>query len=308
MKRGSYIRIPFLMVFLLAGIRCLAQQDPMYSQYMFNGLLINPAYAGSHEAMSATILYRNQWQNIPGAPKTGTLTLDAPLKSEKVGLGLNLLVDKIGITRKTGIMGAYSYKIKFKESVLAAGLQMGYNFVTSDYTSVQYSENGNQYDDAFMQDIHEKYPSFGMGLYYYTNRFYAGLSIPEFGSFFFGKPSYKLDQSVHYFFTSGYVFDLSQDIKFKPSVLAKYVSGAPLTMDFNATAWFFDFFALGASYRSGSSINMFTEIKMTPQLYLGYAYEYAYTDLRNFNTGTHELMLRYDFSFSRSKVLTPRYF
>ncbi len=293
---------------MLLGNYALAQQDPMYSQYMFNGLLINPAYAGSHEALSATLLYRNQWVGVSGAPKTGTFTIDAPLNNEKVGLGLNLINDKIGVTTKNGIMGSYSYKIKFNGSILAAGFQVGFNFINSNYTSVQYSDNQSQTDQSFMINGKKQYPGFGLGLYYYTNRFYAGISVPEFGSYFTGTTNYLFNQAVHYFFTTGYVFDISDEMKFKPSTLVKYVNGSPLTADVNLTFWFFDTFTIGTSYRSGASLNIFTEIKLTQQINFGYAYEYMYNDLRNYNTNTHEFMLRYDFNFQPSKVLTPRYF
>lgn len=307
-------RLMIILQLLVAnGVSIFSQQEPMYSQYIFNGLLINPAYAGTHDALSVTALYRKQWVNIPGAPQTATLSADAPVHNEKIGVGLNFLMDKIGIDKKTELMGIYSYKIKFEHGALSAGLQVGASFFSNNYSSVEYS-NVAKNDVAFMQDFHRTVPYFGFGLYFYTEKFFAGLSIPQFAPRSLtdlinnNSSTAHFDQANHVFLNGGYVIDLNQDIKLKPSLLLKYVHGAPLELDVNGTFLFYNFFALGASYRSLSSVNLFGEIKVSSGFSLGYAYEYTTTDLQKFNSGTHEIMLRFDVGNSKSKVVTPRYF
>ncbi|HEX3009359.1 MAG TPA: type IX secretion system membrane protein PorP/SprF, partial [Bacteroidales bacterium] len=289
-------RINIILLMLGITMNLVAQQDAMYSQYVFNGLIINPAYAGTREMLSTTLLYRNQWVNVPGAPKTGLFSIDTPLKNRKVGLGLNMDFDKIGITSHSGVTGIYSYKIKFEKSLLSFGLQAGVGFSNSNFTAVDYSETG-QSDEAFQSDFKYVLPNFGFGMYYYSDRFYAGFSVPQIAGRSIQKAisgnseAAHLDLANHYLITSGYLFNLSPDIKFKPSVLLKYVNGAPVEIDINGIAWFYDIIALGASYRSLASVNLVAQVRVTNQLYLGYVYEYATTKLRTFSIGSHEFML-----------------
>lgn len=309
MKKQLYI------VLLLLGFSAtaLAQQDPMYSQYVFNGLVLNPAYAGTRDVLSATLLYRNQWVNIPGAPKTGLFSIDAPYKSQHVGLGLNVEFDKIGVTSHTGVSGAFSYKLKFEKSTLTFGLQAGVGFSTSNLTSVKYTE-GAQNDEAFLSNFHETLPNFGFGMYYYTDRFFAGFSVPEIAGRTLQRAIYgntegaHLDMANHYFLTSGYLFNISPDLKLKPSILLKYVSGAPMEADVNGVVWFYDLLALGISYRSLASVDFLAQIRVSNQFYIGYAYEQAANGMSSFAGGSHEIMLQYLFNFSKSKIVTPRYF
>jgi len=306
-------KLTILLMSIGLSTTAFSQQDPMYSQYVFNGLIINPAYAGTREVLNATLLYRDQWVNIPGAPKTGMFSIDAPVRNQKVGIGLNVEFDKIGVTNHTGISGAYSYKIKFTKSSLTLGVQAGVGFSNSNFVSVKYTE-GAQNDDAFQSNYHDVLPSFGFGMYYYTDRFFAGFSIPQIAGHTLQKAIYgkaesaHLDLANHYFLTSGYLFDLSPDLKLKPSVLLKYVGGAPLEIDLNGVVWFYDILALGASYRSLASVDFLALIKVTNQLHLGYAYEYATNNLSSFSSGSHEIMLQYQFDFSKAKIVTPRFF
>jgi type IX secretion system PorP/SprF family membrane protein len=298
---------------LCLALSSRAQQDPMYSHYVFNGLIINPAYAGTADALRASVLYRNQWANIPGSPKTGIFSVDSPIRNEKIGLGLTMSFDKIGVTSHSAINGIYSYRIKFKNSTLLFGLQAGVGFFTTDFSSVDYTD-GNDPDVAFQTNYHDVLPNIGFGAWYYTGKFYAGFSVPQVAGYAIQKAIYNdteranLDLANHYMLTAGYLFDISSDVKLKPSVLLKYVSGAPLEFDLNAIAWFYDLLALGVSYRSLASLNFISQFRVTDQLSLGYAYEYATTELNNFSNGSHEIMLQYLFSFSQKKVLTPRYF
>lgn len=309
MKRKFYI----LLLSLSVSISALAQQDPMYSEYMFNGLILNPAYAGTRDALNATLLYRNQWVSLPGAPKTGLFSLDAPVRNQKVGLGLSVEFDRIGITDHTGVSGAYSYKLKFDKGALTLGIQAGVGFSSSNYTRVNYTD-GTRNDEAFQQDFREVLPNFGFGAYYYTDKFYAGFSIPQIAGQTLQKAIYgnqegaHLDLANHYFLTSGYLVNLTPDFRLKPSVLLKYVAGAPVEIDVNTVAYFYDILGLGVSYRSLASINFLGHLKVTNQIYIGYAYEYSTGKLGSFSGGSHEIMLQYTFDFARTKIVTPRFF
>jgi type IX secretion system PorP/SprF family membrane protein len=282
-------RIPALFLFLNLAAQLFAQQDPMYSQYVFNGLLINPAYAGTREMLTATALYRNQWVNIPGAPKTGIFSVDSPVKNQKVGLGVTLEVDKIGVTNHTGISGVYSYKVYFPQSVLSFGLQAGVGFYNSTNSEVDYS-NGSNSDPAFMEDYHKVLPNFSFGSYYHTERFYAGISVMDIlGQTIQDQlyPNAANDLTInivsHFFLSTGYLIDLTPDIKFQPSVLLKYVAGAPMEADFNGILSLYDLLYFGLSYRSSASVNVLTQIKINKQLSLGYSYEYSTNELANFH-------------------------
>lgn len=308
-----YRKNSIVLLLLILSVKVFAQQDPMYSQYVFNGLVINPAYAGTRDVLSATLLYRDQWINIPGAPKTGMLSIDAPIKSQKVGIGMMVEFDKIGVTNHTGVNGVYSYRIKFEQSSLTLGVQAGIGFNNSNFNSVKYAD-GAQVDEAFQTNYHDVQPNFGFGVYYYTNKFYAGFSIPQIAGNAIQKAIYSnsegahLDLANHYFVSSGYLFDMTSDIKLKPSILLKYVNGAPLEIDVNGVVWFYDLMALGVSYRSLASLNFLGQIRLTSQLYLGYSYEYPTTNLNTFSSGSHEIMLQYHFDFSHAKIVTPRFF
>jgi len=291
----------------------VAQQDPMYSLYVFNGLVINPAYAGNAEVLRTSLLYRNQWTNVPGAPKTGIFSIDAPLKNEKIGVGLSMEYDKIGISNYTGITGIYSYKINIEQNTLSFGLQVGMGFSNTNFSSVKYSE-GAQDDEAFQSDFHDVLPNFGFGLFYNTEKFYAGFSIPQIAGhalqslFYSSSESAHLDLTNHYMLTAGYVYDLLPEVRIKPSVLMKYVTGAPLEIDLNGVVWFYDMVSLGISYRSLASFDFLAEIRINNQFNIGYAYEYATSEIKSFSSGSHEIMLQYLFDFSHAKVITPRFF
>ena len=302
-----------LLLMLSISMRVIAQQDPMYSQYIFNGLLINPAYAGTHEVLNATMLYRNQWINIPGAPKTGIFSIDSPVLNQKIGIGLNVSFDNIGVTSHSAITGIYAYKLRFSQSSLTFGIQAGVGFFYSNNTSVK--TDNTQIDVAFQTDYKETLPNFGIGMYYQANRFYAGFSIPqmlgpEIHKAIYGNQRNDLNFVLvnHYFLSSGYLFDLNPDLKFQLYTLLKFVDGAPIEGDINGILWFSDSIAFGLSYRSIASVGFLCQIKINKQLFLGYAYEYSTTQLKDFTSGSHEIALRYQFDFSRGKISTPRFF
>jgi len=292
---------------------CWSQQEAMFTQYMFNGLAINPAYAGSHQTLEFTALAREQWTGLDGAPSTQTFTAHSPLKNRSIGLGLSVIHDKIGVTSQFGVYGAYSYRIQFNnKGVLSMGLQAGFTQYQEDLTKLQGSIRDPN-DPNFSQDQISKFmPNFGAGLYYYTKRFYMGLSAPHL-------VQNKLDnietaysearQKRHYFYTTGYVFDLSRSVKFKPNLLFKVVEGAPLEIDINANFLFQELLWLGVSYRSFDSFDAIVQLNVTEQFSIGYAYDFATTtELKRLHSGSHELMLNYRLKPPRRRMLTPRYF
>lgn len=289
-----------------------AQQQAMYSQYMFNTLAINPAYAGSRNVTSATALFRSQWVGMDGAPKTGTFTIDAPINNKKVGLGLQVYSDKIGITSNNGAIVSYAYRIRMQTGTLAFGLQGGYSQYRANLNDVVLNSYGSQ-DLAFNQNINKGMLNLGTGVYYNSDRFYVGLSAPQLlnnklGDFAVTNDNVYTGQAVHLFLATGYVFRLSEDFDLKPSILVKGVKGAPIQADLNASLWIKQVFSIGVQYRTEADIAAMIEVQATPQLRFGYAYDRSTTNLVKLNSGSHEIMLRYEFGFERGKTVSPRYF
>jgi type IX secretion system PorP/SprF family membrane protein len=304
MSKLNYIGI--VAWWMMANLSAYAQQQVMFTQYMFNGLAINPAYAGSHESMSLTALARQQWSGLDGAPSTQTFSLHSPLKKERASLGFLFLHDRIGVTEQTGVYGSFAYRIPMsKKGKLAFGLQGGATFFNAQFTKVAIN------DPAFQNDIRFVQPNIGFGMYYHTNRFYAGFSIPQLIQTKYDKSSMDPDAKLlrHYFASAGYVFDLSKIIKLKPNILVKAVAGAPVQFDLNLNTLIHNVFWIGVSWRSFDSIDALVQIQITEQLQIGYAFDFATTtELKRVNSGSHELMLNYRFTFTKNKMITPRYF
>jgi len=308
MKR--YIII--ILLIILASKDAEAQQEAMYSQYMFNSLAINPAYAGSRNVTSATALFRKQWVGIEGAPETLTFTIDAPTRNKKVGLGLQVFSDRLGITKTNGAFGSYAYRIRFDRGTLAFGLQAGASQYRADFTSVALN-TGNSVDLAFQQNVNKVLVNLGTGIYYNTDRFYVGLSSPQLlnnklENFSVTNNNVFTGQSLHLFLAAGYVIPLGTELNLKPSFLIKGVKGAPIEADINANLWIKDAVAFGVQYRTEADIAAMIEVQATPQIRIGYAYDRSVTKLVNFNRGSHEIMLRYEFGFEKGKTISPRYF
>jgi type IX secretion system PorP/SprF family membrane protein len=297
---------------LLACIQAKGQQDAMYTQYMFNMMGVNPAYAGSRGILSATAMYRRQWVGVEGAPETSAISFDMATRDNKIGIGIQAFNDRIGITRNSGFYATYAYRIRFEEKgSLAIGLQGGISNYKADLTKVDLIDDG---DVAFSQNINVILPTFGAGVYYNTDRFYAGFSIPNLVKSYLRKDQiyYTADviakKYMHFFFIAGYVFDLDEDFKLKPSTLVKMVRGAPVQVDINTNLWIKDVVGVGASYRTGDAVSGLLELQITNQLRLGYAYDQTISRLVKYNQGTHEIMLRFEFGWEKGKVLSPRYF
>ncbi|MBK0383671.1 type IX secretion system membrane protein PorP/SprF [Pedobacter sp. SD-b] len=309
MKKIIYKSIFFLLLIGFAK-QSEAQQDAMYTQYMFNTLAINPAYAGSRNVVSATALYRNQWTGYDGAPKTSTFSIDAPVNDKKIGLGLQIFNDRLGITNTTGLVLSSAYRIRMEKGTLSFGLQGSLNIRKADYTQVKLDPTGTSIDPAFQEFVKRTNFNIGSGIYYNSDKFYLGLSAPELLATLYGAQSSSglSTQQIHLFLAAGFVASLSDDLKLKPSVLIKQVKGAPIEGDLNAVFWIKDILGIGGQYRTNADISGLLELQVTPQIRIGYSYDHSTTKLQSFNSGSHEIMLRYEFGFEKDKFISPRFF
>jgi len=293
-----------------------AQQDAQYTQYMYNTMSVNPAYAGSRGVFSITGLHRSQWVGLDGAPKTQTISFNTPV-SKRVGVGLSIVNDEIGngTNQDTYFDGVFSYTIPTSDTgKLSFGLKAGGHLLNIDFNKLK------NYDPSLNSDgytnIDRKFsPNFGAGLYYHTEKFYAGLSVPNFlKTEHFESSSTsttRLSQErINLYLITGYVFDLNPDLKFKPTALLKAVKGAPLQVDVSANFMFQDKFTLGAAYRWDAALSALFGFQISEQLMLGLAYDKETTELGNtsFNAGSFEIMLRYELLTRYKKVITPRFF
>ena len=298
--------------FLLFFNETKAQQDPQYTQYMYNMNVVNPAYAGSRGTLSLGLLARSQWTSVDGSPKTFTFDAHAPL-GKKVGVGLSVIADEIGPAKEQNIYADVSYTLTTSdEGRLAFGLKGGVTLLNVNLLDVVLPQTGSAGDPVFDENINEAFPNFGAGVYYYTNKWYAGFSVPNIlKSEHLDKDNIntKAAEEVHYFLTGGYVFDLSSTLKFKPSLMFKGVTGAPVSIDINANFLLYDRFELGASYRVEDAVSLLFNFGVTPDFRIGYAYDYTISEFSNSQTGgSHEIILLYDIDFSKKNLKSPRFF
>jgi len=304
-------KIHILLAIIFASIAGFAQQDPMFTHYMDNTLAINPAYAGSRDAMTVTALHRSQWVGFDGAPVTQTLTLHSPVFSPNTGIGVSILNDKIGPSNTTSMYVDFSYRIKFDHSYLAFGLKSGINLMKVGLEDLSLTD---QNDQAFSSDFQSAImPNFGAGIYYYTDRYYLGVSVPKIlqNNLLNNTVQQDLVEAVrHYFFIAGAYFNLSDQIKFKPTTFVKVAPAAPVEMDFTGSFIFNDKLIAGLMYRTGDAFGALLGINITPQLTLGYSFDWSTTNKTlTYNGGSHEIMIRYDFFILESKkIRSPRYF
>ncbi|MFZ9207332.1 MAG: type IX secretion system membrane protein PorP/SprF [Sediminibacterium sp.] len=295
----------------LTALISYGQSEPMYSQYMFNTLNVNPAYAGARGDTSVTGLFRNQWVGIKGAPQTAVVSADFLARGGRVGLGLQLMDDQIGVERTTGVMANYSFRIPVSDNgVLSLGLRGGIINYRANFLELTTFQPG---DPVFMQNVNGVLPAAGAGVYYASDRFYAGLSAPSIlaTKLTTGRQADVSGQTLknlHLFYMMGGVIDLSEQVKLKPSMLIKRVNAAPVQFDFNANVWLMDRIGIGASYRTGDALVGMLEWQVNDKFRFGYAYDYNTSDLRNFNQGTHELMIRYEIGSASSPFVSNRYF
>ena len=299
-----------ILVFMFFSIVSNAQQDAQYTQYMYNTIEVNPAYAGSRGALSVFGLYRTQWIGLDGAPETSTFSVNTPLKNSDLGLGVSLVNDKIGPTVENTLSADLSYTIPTSESWnLSFGIKGTANLFNIDINKLSYEDQ----DDPQFQNLKNKFsPNVGAGIYYHSDRAYIGLSLPNF----IETNRYDSDdvaifkEKINYYLIAGYVFNLDrlEYIKFKPALMAKMVEGAPLQVDVSGNFMFNDKFVLGLAYRWSASVSAMAGFQVTKGMYIGYGYDHETTQLRKYNSGSHEIFLRFEFFNNYNKMISPRFF
>ena len=311
------MKIIFLFtVSLMIAEAATAQEEPMYSQYMFNMLAINPAYAGTHGTAEATALFRKQWLGIPGSPSTATFGADLPDNLNGLGFGFQMINDQIGIEKTNGIAASFSYRthITKEKDELSFGLLASISNFQANFNLVNLIDNP---DPNFTgQVINAWLPNVGAGIFYHTDKFYIGLSAPSLltnkinGNTISTGASASSDVLIsHYFLTSGVVLTLNDDLKLKPSFLLKAVPGSPIQIDLNANLWIKDIVCAGFSYRFGAAVIGMLELQLSPKFRFGYSYDKEFSNLSKFSIGTHEVLLKYELrSEEAKKYYYPRYF
>lgn len=306
MKKIYFIAILTISVF--AELR--AQQDPHYTQYMYNMSVMNPAYAGSKENISGGLLYRKQWVEIEDAPTTGTFFIHSPV-GKNVGLGLSAITDKIGPVEENNVYGDFSYTLNLGgEHKLAFGLKAGLTMHKIDFNLI-YPTLPVANDPVFGQaNPSSTFFNLGTGIFYYTNKYYLALSMPNMlKSKYLDFNGRKYGTEVlHYFLTGGYVFDLNPNLKFKPFAMVKTSVDAPTSFDFSANFLFNEKLELGATYRLEDSFGAMVNFAVTPSLRIGYAYDHIVSDLDVVTPASHEIMLLFDINLSKKVSRSPRYF
>ncbi len=285
-----------------------AQQDAQYTQYMYNTININPAYAGSRGVMSVFGLHRTQWVGLDGAPTTNTFSLNTPISNSNLGVGFSLVNDRIGPTSDNTISADISYTIPMNEVYkLSFGVKASGNIFNLDTDKLDPA----QANDPNLQNFNNEFsPNFGAGVYLHSDKLYLGLSVPNFlqDSKYNDNEVAVFQERMNFYFIGGYVFDVSPSIKFKPAVLTKMVAGSPLQVDASANFLFFDKFMLGGAYRWDAAVSALAGFQVTDGLFIGYSYDMETTQLRRYNSGSHEVFLRFELFNKVSKMVSPRFF
>ncbi len=306
-KLKSKLTVLIILVIMLVPTESDAQQDPQYTHYMYNTLSINPAYAGQRETLSIVGLHRTQWVGISGAPQTQSLGIHSPLRNERMGLGLNVVSDALGPARESFVDGNFSYTvpISYNGTQLSFGIKAGWHNISLDWAKGRFQNP----DALFNQNISQNALIVGAGLYLSNRNWYLGVSAPNFltTNHYDDFQESLATERLHYFIHGGYVFDLSSTVKLKPAFLIKAVTGAPVIADISANALFNDKLTLGLAWRWDDSIAALAGIQVSDGLYVGYGYDLTTTDLNNYNSGTHEIILRFELE-KIGRILSPRFF
>ncbi len=296
MKKNVYI------IFLCFALtKVFAQHQQFYSQYVYSGLLINPAYAGSQDALSFTTIVKKQWVGLQGTPNSLNFALHTPLRQKTSNIGLAIVSDKIGITTSNQLSGVYAYKLKIKKSVLSLGLKAELEIIKNDWSLIKTTTEN---DPTFTSQVQVKYnPNFGAGAYYYTKNLFAGISFPTLYNL-----GYKeLNKFNHANIYGGYLISATTNFKLKPSVLIKYIKNSPIQYDITNTFYVLQNYGIGVGYRSNDAIYFYLDLKLNNQINVGYAYDYTLTKIKNYTHGSHEIMLRYLFNYKINSK-SVRYF
>lgn len=302
-------KLPSLVIMFVSFVS-FAQQDAQFTQYMYNTININPAYAGSRGALSIFGLYRTQWVGLDGAPETSSFSANTPINNSNLGVGLSVVNDKIGPTNENNFSVDLSYTVQTSADFkLSFGIKGTANLFNLDISKLNPEDQG----DPQFQDLDNKFsPNVGAGVYWHSDKAYIGLSVPNFieTNRYDDNDIAIYKDKINYYLMGGYVFDLDkyQYIKFKPAVLAKMVEGAPLQVDISANFMFVDKFVLGVAYRWSASVSVMAGFQITDGLYIGYGYDRETTNLNNYNSGSHEIFIRYEFIKKNNKITSPRFF
>lgn len=304
-----------LLLLLLSGFEMFSQQDSQFTQYMYNTINVNPAYAGSRGVMSIFGLYRTQWVGLDGAPTTATASLNTPISNSNIGLGLSAIKDQIGPSDETSVSADVSYSIPTSESwKLSFGLKATANLLNIDFTKLNIY---NPADPRFQNNVDNKFsPNIGAGVYFHSNKTYFGVSVPNFletkhfdeSAVSSSSASFVAKERMHYYVIGGHVFDLSPSIQFKPAFLAKAVQGAPLQVDVSGNFLINEKFTIGAAYRWSAAMSAMVGFQVNQNWFIGYGYDMETTKLENYNSGSHEIFLRYELFNNYERVVSPRFF
>jgi type IX secretion system PorP/SprF family membrane protein len=299
-----------VLVLMLFSALSHAQQDAQFTQYMYNTTNVNPAYAGSRGVMSVFGLYRTQWVGLEGAPKTSAFAVNTPLNNSNLGLGVSVINDKIGPTNENTISADLSYTVPTSETFkLSFGIKGTANIFNLDVNKLDAKDQG----DPQFQNFRSKFsPNVGAGVYLHSDKAYVGLSVPNFIETNRYDEANKevaiFKEKINYYLIAGYVFDLNPDIKFKPAVLAKMVEGSPLQVDLSGNFMFNDKFVVGVAYRWSAALSAMVGFQISDGLYIGYGYDRETTNLSNYNSGSHEIFLRFEMFNNYNRITSPRFF
>lgn len=293
---------------MLMSFVSFAQQDAQYTQYMYNTINVNPAYAGSRGVMSIFGLHRTQWVGLDGAPVTNAFSINSPIENSKLGIGLSFVNDRIGPTTENTISADISYTIQTSETYkLSFGIKGTGNLFNLDVSKL----NPQDQNDPSLQNLDNDFsPNVGAGIYFHSDKLYLGASVPNF----FETKRYS-DNSIavtkeraNLYFIGGYVFDLTYNLKFKPAFLTKVVEGAPLQVDVSGNFLFNEKFVLGAAWRWDAAVSFMAGFQVTDGIYIGYGYDLETTELKRYNSGSHEVFLRFELFKRNNKIVSPRFF
>ena len=292
---------------MFTGVVSYAQQDAQFTQYMYNTINVNPAYAGSRGALSIFALHRTQWVGLDGAPVTNAVSVNTPINGSNLGLGVSLINDKIGPTNENTFSADLSYTIPTSETFkLSFGVKGTANLFNLDVTKL----NPIDADDESFQNYNKFSPNIGAGIYLHSDKAYLGLSIPNFiqTNRYDDNDVRIFKEKINTYLIAGYVFDLNQDIKFKPALITKMVEGAPLQIDVSGNFMFSEKFVVGVAYRWSAALSGMVGFQVSDGLYIGYGYDRETTNLKNYNSGSHEIFLRYEIFKNINKITSPRFF
>ena len=297
----------FSFVLVLTSMLNYAQQDAQFTQYMYNTITINPAYAGSRGALSIFALHRTQWVGLDGAPVTNTFSMNTPLNESNLGLGISIVNDKIGPTQENTISADVSYSIHTSETFkLSFGMKATANLFNLDVNKLNPVDN-----DPSLHDFNNKFtPNIGAGIYLHSDKAYVGFSVPNFieTNRYNDNEVAIFKEKINYYLIGGYVFTISNDIQFKPAGLLKLVQGAPIQADISANFMFIEKLTVGIAYRWSAAMSGMVGFQISEGLHIGYGYDLETTHLDKYNSGSHEVFLRYDLFKNNTRMTTPRFF